>query len=109
MKAWRHALLLVLITAAVCFSISATTGLATSRNSNARTYDVYPKQLATFVGMDWSCGYLPSSPSGRVISCGRESTDAGIGVSVTGGWVRVWSYPPNSRYRTLLYKHRRNP
>jgi hypothetical protein len=110
MNTWLRALSLVFITAAACFSISANTGFASSRGSSGQGYDVYPKDSATFVGMDWFCAYLPSSRSGRVISCGRESQYAGIGVSVTGGWVRVFKYPSsNSRYKTLLYQHRRNP
>jgi hypothetical protein len=106
MKVWLGALLLVVVTATVCFSISATTGSA-SRSS--RVYDLYPGELASFVGVDWDCGYYNRN-GGRVIGCGRSSTFAGVGVETTGGWVRVWRYPASRRgSKTLLYEHRRNP
>jgi hypothetical protein len=106
MKGSLSALCLMAVTAAVCFSVSATTGFASSRGSTRSAYDVYPRDVAAFVGMDWQCGFLLRN-GGRIISCGRESTIRGIGVTVTGGWVRVWKYGTSSK--TLLLERQRNP
>jgi hypothetical protein len=74
-------------------------------------YNIYPGQVATFVGLDWTCAYLIAN-GGRPMLCGRESTINGVNVVVTGASVKVWQTNHHSGQnccKTLLYSHVRNP
>jgi hypothetical protein len=98
---------IAVVSATVALLISAQVGSGAPKRPQE---DIYPGGQASFVGLDVGCSYL-NAGGGHVLLCSRESGFNGVGVTFTGGWLRVWSWNKKSATccKTLLYQHRRNP
>ena len=82
----RREMVLITITALVCFAIAIPLTRASADHAQ-RQFTVWPGNSARFANLDWNCEYLPAgSVTTKVpaLTCGRESTERGLRVSVTG-------------------------
>ena len=91
----RREIVLVALTALVCFAIAIPLTSASSDRAS-RQFTVWPGNDARFANLDWNCHYYTAR---KGIDCGRESTDGGVQLEVTGEqlWVVRCKVTPASK------------
>jgi hypothetical protein len=119
MKRLRRDALVAGTTAVVCFAMVVPLGSSGTRTASpatfriTRQFTVRPLQEARFANMDWNCTYQPAVPAYKLaplVSCNRGSTSRGVGLSLSGDELRVFSCPQGTGTSCrVLFVKARNP